>query len=108
MKKYTIEEIINTKDPEILAEVLKRGHNDWVSCWAACNKNCPSEALAEVLKREKNDGVSINAAKNPKCHPKEILDWYEATNQLTKYDPKIHELEKIPIDNDLEELKRLL
>ena len=135
MKEYTIEEIQNTKDsevlaevlrrekddyvsryaslnpncpPEILTEILKRGRNDGVSKCAAHNSNCPSEALTEVLRREKFDFVSYLADLNKNCPPKSILEWYEATGQLTKYDPEIHELEKTPIDKDLEALKKLL
>ena len=94
--------------PEVLAEILKTGRDDFVSGHAASNPKCPTEALTDVLKRCNNNWVSQHAAKNPNCPPKAILDWLEATGRLTKYDPKIHELEKTPIDKDLEELKKLL
>ena len=161
---------IRTKDPEILAKILRKGNDDWVSRAAAKNDRCSPEALAEVLegvlRRGKDDWVSQNAAANPNCPPealsevirsgirdgklnfligvaarnpncppellKEILrrgerdfvsscaaenlncpprekiEWLEATGQLTKYDPEKFELEKVPEDKDLEELRRLM
>jgi len=74
--------------PELLAEVVRRGKNDWVSWSAVNNPNCPPEALAEVLRKGKDDGVSRNAAENPNCLPealaevlrrgKDMVSWYAA------------------------------
>ena len=96
--------------PKDLAKVLRRGKDkeDWVTMVAARNPNCPPEALSDVLKREKKDFISQCAVRNPNCSPKAILEWYEKTNQLTKYDPEKFELEHIGEDKDLEELKKLL
>ena len=44
--------------PEVLAEVLRRGKDDEVSCYAAGNPNCPPEVLAEVLRRGNDNRVS--------------------------------------------------
>jgi molybdopterin-guanine dinucleotide biosynthesis protein A len=74
MKKYTVEEIQKTTNPIIIAEVLKRGKNDVVSCYAAKNPHCPPEALSEVLKRGKDDWVSQCAAKNPHCPPEALSE----------------------------------
>ena len=55
-----------------LTEILRRGKNDMVSCYAAANRNCSPEILTEVLKRGKADLVSWSAAGNRNC-PKKIL-----------------------------------
>ena len=108
-RPFAKEEIaIKTKDPEILSEILRKGNDDMISRHAVRNHSCPPEILTEILKRGKNNNVSWHASKNPNCPPKARLDWLEKTNQLTKYDPEIHELEKVPEDKDLEELKKLL
>ena len=60
--------------PELLAEVVRRGKNDWVSWSAVNNPNCPPEALAEVLRKGKDDGVSRNAAENPNCLPEALAE----------------------------------
>jgi len=64
MKIYkTAQTVEQVKDPncppEALAEVLRRGNDDWVSYCASQNPNCPPEALAEVLRRGNNDWASI-------------------------------------------------
>jgi len=79
-------------NPEILAEVMRRGKDDWVSRYASLNENCPSEALTEVLRKGKDDVVSDCAVLNKNC-PSETLaevlrrgkdDWvscYAASNK---------------------------
>jgi len=69
---YTEEVAKDTKDPQILTNILRRGNNDRVSWNAVYNLSCPPETLTEVLRREKNDLVSWYAAQNPNCPP-EIL-----------------------------------
>ena len=69
---YSDDIAFTTKDPKILAEILRRGKSDMVSIWAAQNPNCPPEILAEVLRRGNNDDVSGYAASNLNCPP-EIL-----------------------------------
>jgi hypothetical protein len=92
MNNYTVEVAKNTTDHEILAEILRRGNNDYVSWCAASNSNCPPEMLAEVLRRGKDDVVSHNAASNPNCPPEilsEVLrrekddrvSWYAVKNR---------------------------
>jgi hypothetical protein len=72
MKKYTEEIAIETKDPKILTEILRKGKDDKISWCAVKNPNCPSVVLVEILKRKKDDYVSMYAAENPNCPP-EIL-----------------------------------
>jgi hypothetical protein len=72
MSNYTEEIARSTKDPNVLIEILRRGHSDMVSWNAASNPNCPPEMLVEVLKRGNNDSVSRYAANNPNC-PSEML-----------------------------------
>ena len=74
MKKYTEKIAKNTKDPEILMDILKRGKDNWISRSAASNKNCPPEILAEVLKRGNDDWISSIAAKNPNCPPEMLVE----------------------------------
>ena len=38
---YNWETAKDTKDPQILAKILEEGENDYVSMYAARNKNCP-------------------------------------------------------------------
>ena len=68
---------------EVLAEVLRRGENNMISCRAAGHKNCPPEALVEVLKRGKNDLVSKWAFDNKNCPSKARSEWIKAIMQLT-------------------------
>ena len=35
---------IDTTDPKILTDILKRGNDDWLSWYASNNTNCPYEA----------------------------------------------------------------
>ena len=70
---YTEEVAKNTKDPNILAKILRRGKDDQVSYYAVKNSNCSPEILTKVLRRGKDDIISWNAAKNPNCPP-EALD----------------------------------
>ena len=95
---------------EILDEIINKDENNLNSWNAVSNVNCPSELLIKVLRRGKNDDVSRIASIHSSCPPKVFVEWLEATGQLTKYDPlnKNHELEKIPEDKDLEELRKLL
>ena len=86
--------------PEILAEVLRRGKDDWVSQHAAKNTNCPPKALAEVLSKGKDDDwVSLNASRNPNCPPKALIDWMRAIGKIGKEDPKRHIIEYDSKDN---------
>jgi len=75
--------------PEVLAEVLRRGKDDFISWFAAKNLNTPPEALAEVLRRGKDNKVSDLAARNPNIPPKAIIDWMRAKGKIGKEDPKI-------------------
>ena len=95
--------------PEILTEVLRRGNDDGVSCSAAENPNCPKEMLVEVLRRGKDDTVSWYAAKNPNCPPEARINWMYLTYKIAKEDPTKHiiEYEKIKEDN-FQDLKDLL
>jgi len=94
--------------PDALAEVLRRGNDDYVSWNAASNPSSPPDALAEVLRRGNNDLVSYNAASNPSSSPFDVYKWYEATGKITKFDPTKHILDK-PIEEPKEDpdLKRL-
>ena len=94
--------------PEVLTKILRRWKDDDVSIFASINPSCPSEVLAEVLRRGRNDGVSCHAVNNSNCPPQARLDWLEVTGKLTKYDPDRFELEKVPEDKDLEELRKLM
>ena len=71
--KYHInEEVIkaeNTKDPNVLMDILEKGKNDYASQRAAKNSICPPDALRMVLKRGENDDVSRYAAENENCPP---------------------------------------
>ena len=114
------------EDPEDMGKVFKREKSgktlfNWAlikdhrlakiindGMWAAYNPNCPSEVLVEVLKRGNDDEVSRYAASNQNCPPKARLEWYEATGQLTKYDPEKFELEHNEEDKDLDELRKLM
>ena len=64
--------IKNTKDHQILTDILREEENDYVSWYAAQNPNCTPEILTEILRRGNDDGVSCSAAENPNC-PKEML-----------------------------------
>ena len=126
---YTEEVATNTKDPNILRDILKRGKNDGVSYYAAQNPKCPPEILADVLKRGKddtvswiaaehpkcppeilaevlkrgnNDWVSICAARNPNCPPLERVLWMKATGKIKDYDPNNpkHFLEQEEVKED--------
>jgi hypothetical protein len=119
---YTEEIAYSTKDPQILTEILKRGNDDNISCYAAENPNCPKEILIEVLRRGKNDWVSWSAASNPNCTPEilveilrrgnddlvsfnaitssncpteEKINWMIKTGRIEKEDPDKHNIEKI-------------
>jgi hypothetical protein len=71
----TIEQAQNPNtDPKLLAEVLSRGKDDWVSQWAAYNPNCPPQALAEVIGRGKDNVVTYCAIQNPNCPPQALAD----------------------------------
>jgi len=92
--KYTKEIARTTKDPKILAYILKKGKNDLVSLLAAENPNCSPEILSEmsssmsdqmiaratkdpqilidILRRGNDDFISCYAAENPNC-PIEML-----------------------------------
>jgi hypothetical protein len=72
MNMYTVEVAQNTKDPKILTDILRKGNDDLVSCYAAENPNTPPEILVDILRKGKNDWVSGNAARNPNTPP-EIL-----------------------------------
>jgi hypothetical protein len=65
----------------VLAEILRRGNDDFVSRYAAKNPNCPPEVLAEVLRRGKDDSVSCCAAENPNC-PSEVLRNFERSKDV--------------------------
>ena len=97
-----------TKDPKILADILRRGNDDYVSWNAASNPSTPPDALAEVLRRGNDDLVSQYAAKNPSSSPFDVYKWYEAIGKITKFDPTKHILDK-PIEEPKEDpdLKRL-
>ena len=134
-QNYTVELAQTTKDPKILADILRRGNNDNVSYYAASNPSTPPDALAEVLRRGKNDWVSQNvalnpstppdvltevlrrgnndwvsqnASENPSSSPFDVYKWYEATGKITKFDPTKHILDK-PKEEPKEDpdLKRL-
>ena len=107
-QNYTIELARTTKDPKILADILRRGKDDEVSWNAAYNPSTPPDALAEVLRRGNDDYVSWNAASNPSSSPFDVYKWYEATGKITKFDPTKHILDK-PIEEPKEDpdLKRL-
>ena len=84
--KYTEKIARETKDPEILREILIL---DWkknfdISCYAACNPNCPPEAK---------------------------IKWMKKHGLIGKEDPSKHiiEYEKIKeYEDDLSDLKDLL
>ena len=100
-----------TKDPKILADILRRGNDDYVSWNAASNPSTPPDALAEVLRRGNNDGVSQCAARNPSSPLDDVYNWFKATGKITKFDPTKHILDK-PIeepkeDPDLKQLEEL-
>ena len=139
-ENYYTEEIAKDPNtsPEILAKILKRGNDDWVSryaarnpstpsealaeelsrgkeddisCIAANNPNCPPEALAEILSRGKNDWVSRTAAVNPSCPPLVKIQWMRQVGLIGKEDPNRHIIEydsKIEVDEDLEKLKKMV
>ena len=79
--KYTEEMALST-DPEILADILRRGENDWVSWCTIKNTNCPQEIK---------------------------IKWMKKYGLILKEDPKKHiiEYEKIKED-DFQDLKDLL
>jgi hypothetical protein len=68
---------------------LRRGDDDWVSCNAARNKNCPSEILEKVLKRGNNDNVSYYASRNRNCPKAAIKKWRKTTAYIIKSIKKI-------------------
>jgi hypothetical protein len=136
MNMYTVEVAQNTKDPkiltdilrkgnddlvscyaaenpntppEILVDILRKGKNDWVSGNAARNPNTPPEILAEVLKRGKNNNISYYAALNPNCPLKEKILWMRATGKIGVEDPNKHiiEYEEEKKDEDLEKLRNI-
>ena len=76
-----------TKDPQILIEILRRGDDDFVSCYAAENPNCPIEMLVEILKRGNNDSVSRCAVINPNCPPEILVEILKRGNDdwVTEY-----------------------
>ncbi len=101
--------------PEMLVEILKRNNDDFVSWNAASNLSCPPEMLVEILKRNKDDGISCYAAENPNCPPRAKIEWMLNTGKIEKEDPTKHEIEyeeeevkKNTIDQDLEDLRKLL
>ena len=132
--KYTIDIARDTTDPNILRDILLKNENDLVSCDAAQNPNCPSDALeyilkqnkndyismyaaqhhncpeyllTEILSRNKNNLISLGASKNPNASPKSVLDWMRNTGRIDKYDPNKHRIDDKP-DKDLEILKNML
>ncbi len=76
--QYTLKIARETKDPNILINILRRKIYDRISLYAVGNHNCPKEMLVEIiekelkLKREYNNGIPCWAALNPNC-PSEIL-----------------------------------
>ena len=107
--KYTIDIAIYTKDPKILTDILREGKDDYISCLAASNPNCPSEILVEVLRRGEDDWVSCKAASNPNCPIEEKIKWMQVTGRIEKENSSKHiiEYEKIKED-DFQDLKDLL
>jgi hypothetical protein len=73
------------RPPEILAEVLRREKDDWVSIYAVQNPNCPPEALAEVLRRGKDNEVSRYAAENKNCPPEYNWFWKNKIERPTTW-----------------------
>ena len=59
----------------------------------ASNPNCPPELLAEVLRRGKDDYVSQNAAYNPNCPPEDKYNWLVKINRLSKELLKVYGVE---------------
>jgi len=134
--KYTKEIARRTKDLKILIDILREGKNDWISCWAAENPNCPPEMLVEILKREKDDDVSQYAARNincpseilvevlnkgkydwisyiavgnPNCPPEAKINWMYAIGKIGKEDPSKHIIEyENKKEDDFQDLKDLL
>ena len=133
---YTKEIARTTKDPKILINILREGKNDWISCCAAENPNCPPEMLVEILKKGKYDDVSQYAARNINC-PSEILvevlnkgkynwvsyiavrnsncppeakiKWMYVIGKIGKEDPSKHIIEyENKKEDDLSDLKDLL
>ncbi len=109
---YNIETAKNTKNPDILRKILERGWIDWVSYYAAENKNCPLDILRKILERglefvffgAEFICVSMGAAKNPNC-PIDLLikmlerkedNWVSqnaASNPNCPFDAKLRWLE---------------
>jgi len=80
--KYTEEMALGT-DPEILADILRRGENDWVS-WCA-------------------------AVKNPNCPPEIKIKWMKKYGLIKKEDPSKHIIEyENNKEDDFQDLKDLL
>ena len=79
--KYTVQLAKTTKDPEMLAEILRRGKDDLVSWYAANNPNCPPEAR---------------------------INWMYSTAKIEKEDPTKHIIEYEYKQDDFQDLKDLL
>ena len=105
---YYTEEVAKNPntDPKILAAILSRGKDDYVSWGAAQNPSTPPEALAAILSRGKDDRVSRGAAQNPSTPPEALaailsrgkddyVSYYAARNpSYLKYIEKIKAKEK--------------
>ena len=95
--------------PEMLIEVLRRGKDDLVSIYASFNPNCPPEILAEVLKRGKDDLISWCAYRNPNCPDEYKIKWMQATGKIEKEDSSKHIIEyEDKKEDDFEDLKKLI
>ena len=106
---YTNEIAKETKDPKILIDILRKENDDFISCYAVQNPNCPPEMLVEILRNRNTDTISKYAAMNPNC-PYEIkIKWMKERGLIVKEDPSKHIIEyENNKKDDFQDLKDLL
>jgi len=73
--QYNDHIVRETNDLNLLAEILDRNIDDYISEVAAYNPNCSAEMLTKVLERGEDDGVSMSAASNINCPKAPKLKW---------------------------------
>jgi hypothetical protein len=84
-KFYNKEIAKNTKDPNILINILKEGNNDDVSYYAAINSSVPPELSAEILRRGNDDLVSRALAGNPSTPPEVLVEVLKRGDYLSRH-----------------------
>jgi hypothetical protein len=88
--------IDKNSSPEFLREVIETNGDNYYSCWAIRNENCPIDIIENTLKGYKDNNMSRCAVLNPNCpeyllinilnlNRYDLLSHYASINDKVKY-----------------------